>query len=1522
MRARPLIVILLSACLLAGGPALAQFSLLGLKNSLVQFALERISVPGELEITAQGVEQPEDGTTALVGIALADAQGVWMRIGSLSLRWNARRILRGELDIESLVAADVEVLRRPGATPEVKEDATPKSDRGLFEWPRAPLTVLLREMRLDRVKVAEGVIAGQSLAFDATGNLRDEGDEQALRLELHRTDAIAGRILIDYLRTFQANTLRLDLTAEEAAGGIMAELASFPETSASRVVVTADGPLTDWQMSLDATAEQVFDLDGRAVVEATGRLLVDGEFALVPGSAISPEVASVLGERAELAFRVAEAEDGSGLIRVERGSLTSPHLALNAAGTYEKPTGAVDLEVKLRGEAGLAVLADGVDFRGFGFDGRVAGVIPSDVTAEGKLGLEGLRTEPADVGLASLGTSVKVAGERIDFDVNGAVSGLRLDRLTPDLLGETDLRAAGSFDQGVLSLDDLVLGSPLITLEARGRADTGAGNAALDYALDAPRLGPVAAAYDVAASGGLEVSGRVAGPFEAIGIDGFARLSDLVFEGEGYGAVTLDHDVTIVSPPAPPSGGKAPEGSVEGRVAVTADGSRFGPAEIATRFHLAGQSLALEDMTATAMGLTAAGAVDVALDTTLAQGGVTLSIPDLGTLAPLTEQAAGERLAGALDGQVRLSAPARRQDAELDLELARFAGFEAEVARVAIAGMLRDALGAPAADVTLTVEDARHPQGSLGQGTVEAALADLTGTPGGRVSFALEDIAALGAVTLARFDGTADLADLSGDPSVATSFEASGFTAEGAAVQSLTGQAEVSGLNTTPAGRLETKATGIAASGVEVASAQLAATLDADGTLDAQLEAPGVAAEGLAAQTAKVTARVANALSDAPVLDIRADVARIEAEALTLAPVSATVKGPLAALELAADAAGEAATGRGDPKPVSLRLRAGADVAGPEITAQVREARAALGEAVVELRAPLAIRVSDGTTRLEGIDLALPGGGLGGTLGIYPAGMGGALTLAMDDFDALAQALAALDTKLPLAEGQLDARAEFDTRAGSARADVTLSARDVHFDKAVADIGALGLDAAARWDGRRADAEIELSGPFGDPVRVTAALPLRPSGGPVPMVPEGAPMDGTLKWQGRLGDLWALVPVPDHILDGDLTLDITLAGPVANPAIGGSVALSGGQYQNLETGTILTNLTMGSQLDGEGGIVLELSARDGAKGRVDSRIELDAKTIDATLTAREAILVRRDDVRAQISADITARGPLTGPAVKGTVTVDRAEVRLVDTTPPSVADLGEVYYKGDPIPEPEDPVGQNISLDVRVEAPGNVFVRGRGLDSEWRIGLDVGGSAARPLIVGSIDRIRGRLDLLGRDFNLETGEVRFTGGRKIDPILDVKLAHERDGFIGRIEVTGPASDLDISFTSDPVVPEEEVLPRTLFGRSRQSLSPTEALQLANALATLMSGSGGFVDRLRGAVGIDVLRIDEDGDGDGASVTVGKNVADGVFVGAKQPLDGGSATIQVEVDVFGDFTVDGEVSQDNGSSIGINWRKDF
>ena len=109
-------------------------------------------------------------------------------------------------------------------------------------------------------------------------------------------------------------------------------------------------------------------------------------------------------------------------------------------------------------------------------------------------------------------------------------------------------------------------------------------------------------------------------------------------------------------------------------------------------------------------------------------------------------------------------------------------------------------------------------------------------------------------------------------------------------------------------------------------------------------------------------------------------------------------------------------------------------------------------------------------------------------------------------------------------------------------------------------------------------------------MRAHLALPLRPGRGGVPEVPAGGAfggeIEGSIAWTGDLGDLWALVPAPGHILDGRADLDLRLGGSLDAPRLSGRADLTDGQYQNLDAGTILTDLTIHTTIAGDGTVNL------------------------------------------------------------------------------------------------------------------------------------------------------------------------------------------------------------------------------------------------------------------------------------------------------------------------------------------------
>jgi translocation and assembly module TamB len=230
---------------------------------------------------------------------------------------------------------------------------------------------------------------------------------------------------------------------------------------------------------------------------------------------------------------------------------------------------------------------------------------------------------------------------------------------------------------------------------------------------------------------------------------------------------------------------------------------------------------------------------------------------------------------------------------------------------------------------------------------------------------------------------------------------------------------------------------------------------------------------------------------------------------------------------------------------------------------------------------------------------------------------------------------------------------------------------------------------------------------------------------------------------------------------------------------------------------------------------------------------------------------------------------------------------------------------------------------VGVGFPRRVFVRGRGLDSQWEGDLKVGGRADSPIITGELSVVRGNLELLDKRFNLAKSSIQFFGSQPPSPKLNITAETNAGEILARLRITGDVSSPEISFESEPPLPEDEILSHVLFGRSMGDLTPLQSLRIANALR-ILSGKGPTTDimgRMRNILGLDYLDIKQQNE-EGATVGVGRYLAEGVYLNAEQSISGEGGTASLEVEVTPNITIESEVGTDSEAGIGVNWRFDY
>ena len=346
----------------------------------------------------------------------------------------------------------------------------------------------------------------------------------------------------------------------------------------------------------------------------------------------------------------------------------------------------------------------------------------------------------------------------------------------------------------------------------------------------------------------------------------------------------------------------------------------------------------------------------------------------------------------------------------------------------------------------------------------------------------------------------------------------------------------------------------------------------------------------------------------------------------------------------------------------------------------------------------------------------------------------------------------------------------------------------------------------------------------------------------------------------------------------------------------GTVQLADGSFRDFTQGFDLEAINAGVTADGGTVRVTRFTAKAGpgtinAGGSVD--LTAPGLPLDMTLTARNARPLSNDLLSATMNCDLTLRGNLGGSlTAAGKVFIRRADIRVPDRLPASVPTLN-VRVAGAPPPPPPAP-GPNIAVDLTINAPEQIFVRGRGLNAELGGTVHLQGSLANLVPSGGFELRQGDVSLAGQTLTFQTGKVSFNGGSLTDPSLDFTSTTTAGEVTATLTIGGTAGKPKITLTSVPSLPQDEILSYLLYGQKEASLGPLQVAGIAATLASLTGvgpGGGDPLESLRSAMGLDRLTI-----GSGSSIQAGRYVARHVYVGAQQSVTGTGTQAVVQVDL--------------------------
>ena len=190
-----------------------------------------------------------------------------------------------------------------------------------------------------------------------------------------------------------------------------------------------------------------------------------------------------------------------------------------------------------------------------------------------------------------------------------------------------------------------------------------------------------------------------------------------------------------------------------------------------------------------------------------------------------------------------------------------------------------------------------------------------------------------------------------------------------------------------------------------------------------------------------------------------------------------------------------------------------------------------------------------------------------------------------------------------------------------------------------------------------------------------------------------------------------------------------------------------------------------------------------------------------------------------------------------------------------------------------------IKASIKAHIPGPFRIRSSeiGADLEGELDVEVLGEVMR--ISGAVDSTWGRLDLLGRRYELESAHVRFDGAAEADPALDIKITRAVDAATVIIRVRGTLKHPELELSSEPPIYDQAQLIGIVVSGDPGSTRISDAATDQKIVGAI---SGVLVNQIKNQIApglpVDVIRVDNNDSTSGTSrLEVGKYITESVYL---------------------------------------------
>ncbi|MGE5208571.1 MAG: translocation/assembly module TamB domain-containing protein, partial [Alphaproteobacteria bacterium] len=351
------------------------------------------------------------------------------------------------------------------------------------------------------------------------------------------------------------------------------------------------------------------------------------------------------------------------------------------------------------------------------------------------------------------------------------------------------------------------------------------------------------------------------------------------------------------------------------------------------------------------------------------------------------------------------------------------------------------------------------------------------------------------------------------------------------------------------------------------------------------------------------------------------------------------------------------------------------------------------------------------------------------------------------------------------------------------------------------------------------------------PLEITASMPVD---FPKFIKARGLPDDTPISAKARLprssvNFVRQFVPTIEQ-LDGSLALDVDVNGTIGNPVFNGAADMSVNVARFADP-TLPALGNFNAELAfAQNTLSLRRFGGDLAGGSFTAggRItfpKLTQPTLDLRLRSNSALIARNDTLTIRADADIGITGPLASAAVTG-------NVLLTDSHILKNIDLIPIGLPGRPPPQPPSstpelsvttPPLRDWKFDVTIKTKNPVEIRGNLATGGATVDLKLTGTGLHPGLQGVVQMKNVEATLPFSRLEVSQGLLTFEPGDSMNPKITLQGRSVIRDYTVRVYVYGTVESPQAIFTSEPPLPQEEIISLIATGATRQELSGTNVL---------------------------------------------------------------------------------------------------